>query len=113
MSRVTLYRIEKGEPSVAMGAWVSAAGAVGLRLELRGARDERPVPLPKVVRLADHPQLAKLAWQLRGKRAISPREALELYERNWRHVDQVKLTRKERELIRALLQAFDRERLLV
>ena len=34
MSRVTLQRIERGEPSVTMGAWIGAATAVGLELEL-------------------------------------------------------------------------------
>ena len=29
MSRVTLYRIEQGEPSVAMGAYMSAIAALG------------------------------------------------------------------------------------
>ncbi len=31
MSRVTLHRIEKGEPSVTMGAWSKAIAALGLR----------------------------------------------------------------------------------
>ena len=32
VSRVTLHRIEKGEPSVTMGAWCSAIAALGLVL---------------------------------------------------------------------------------
>ena len=34
MSRVTLHRIERGEPSVAMGAYMSAITTMGLELEL-------------------------------------------------------------------------------
>ena len=34
MSRVTLQRIERGEPLVTMGAYIGAATAVGLELEL-------------------------------------------------------------------------------
>ena len=41
MSRVTLHRIERGEPSVTMGAWLNAAAALGLEL---GVVDARPPP---------------------------------------------------------------------
>jgi transcriptional regulator with XRE-family HTH domain len=34
MSRVTLYRIERGEPSVTMGAYIGALDALGLELEV-------------------------------------------------------------------------------
>jgi DNA-binding XRE family transcriptional regulator len=43
MSRVTLHRIEKGEPSVAMGAWANAMAALGMSLQAR-ATDETPPP---------------------------------------------------------------------
>jgi hypothetical protein len=69
--------------------------------------------LPATIRLAVYPQLAKLAWQLKGKKAIDPKEALELYERNWRHVDVEALVPRERELIDRLASTFGRERLLV
>ena len=36
MARVTLHRIERGEPSVTMGAYLTAIAAVGLQLELSG-----------------------------------------------------------------------------
>ena len=42
MSRVTLHRIERGEPSVTMGAYLSAMAAVGLDLALA----DRPPPKP-------------------------------------------------------------------
>jgi transcriptional regulator with XRE-family HTH domain len=34
ISRVTLHRIEKGEPSVTMGAWANVAAALGMRFNL-------------------------------------------------------------------------------
>src|SRR4051812_46185245 len=34
MSRVTLHRIERGEPSVTMGAYLGAIAAIGLELAL-------------------------------------------------------------------------------
>ena len=33
MSRITWYRIEKGEPAVTMGAWMNAVTVVGLALD--------------------------------------------------------------------------------
>jgi transcriptional regulator with XRE-family HTH domain len=114
MSRQTLFRIEKGEPSVAIGAWLSAAAAVGLELELRDPTRRAPaLKLPASVRPADYPQLRKLAWQLKSDVELTPQEALDIYERNWRHVDVGSLTARERTLVEKLLAAFGRERLLV
>jgi transcriptional regulator with XRE-family HTH domain len=121
MSRVTLQRVERGEPSVTMGAYLGAANAVGLELELvdprersrgnRGARGKPPFPAR--IRLADHPQLKKLAWQLHGVTTLTPEEALGLYERNWRHVDTAALDPAERALVNALAQHLGGGRLLV
>lgn len=114
MSRVTLYRIEKGEPSVAVGAYLSALDALGLSVDL-GAAQKKPaaVRLPPKIRVSAWPQLKRLAWQRRGDATLTHEEALALYERNWRHLDQKALTAKERALIDALLAKFGRERLLV
>jgi transcriptional regulator with XRE-family HTH domain len=119
ISRVTLHRVEAGEPSVAMAAYIAAATAVGLELELveprargRGKRAGAR-PFPARIRLADYPQLAKLAWQLHGVKTLSPQEALGLYERNWRHVDPGKLEPGEQALVNALVQHVGGGRLLV
>jgi transcriptional regulator with XRE-family HTH domain len=72
MSRVTLQRIERGEPSVTMGAYLGAATAVGLELELvdprersrRGDGTGGKAPVPAQIRLADYPQPKKLACKL-------------------------------------------------
>ena len=61
MSRVTLHRIERGEPSVTLGAYLSVIDAVGLQLELRDP-NAPPAPVaaagvPARVRLDDYPQL--------------------------------------------------------
>jgi transcriptional regulator with XRE-family HTH domain len=121
MSRVTLSRIERGEPSVTMGAYIGAATAVGLELELvdpraprRGAGGARArPPYPSRIRLAEYPQLKKLAWQLHGVSTLTPEDALGLYERNWRHVDTGALDAAERTLISALAQHLGGGRLLV
>jgi transcriptional regulator with XRE-family HTH domain len=121
MSRVTLQRIERGEPSVTMGAYLGAASAVGLELELfdprersrgKGGARGKP-PFPARVRLADYPQLKKLAWQLHGVATLTPEEALGLYERNWRHVDTAALDPAERALVNALALHLGGGRLLV
>jgi transcriptional regulator with XRE-family HTH domain len=114
ISRVTLHRIERGEPTVAVGAWVAVAGALGLVFDLLDENAAaKPAKLPKKIRLRDYPELKKLAWQLQGVDEVSPSEALDLYERNWRHVDRAALTEDEAALIDALSREIGGGRLLV
>jgi transcriptional regulator with XRE-family HTH domain len=114
ISRVTLHRIERGEPTVAVGAWAAVAGALGLALDLLDANAAAGTKkLPKKIRLRDYPQLKKLAWQLHDVDEIAPREALDLYERNWRHVDRAALSEGEAALIDALSREIGGGRLLV
>src|SRR5438105_5183997 len=102
LSRVTLHRIERGEPAVTMGAWMSVIAAIGLELEIFDPRQRRESAsktarrLPAAIRLADYPQLRRLAWQMKDEAELSPNDALELYERNWRHVDREAMTPQER-----------------
>ena len=118
MSRSTWHRVERGEPSVTIGAWLGACAALGLELQLverraPRARSPNARALPRAIRLADYPELRRLAWQLKGVRALPPQEALQLYERNWRHVDQAALVPLERELLGQLAARFRNGRLLV
>ncbi|TFZ08784.1 helix-turn-helix domain-containing protein [Ramlibacter humi] len=113
MSRVTLHRIEKGETSVTVGAWLAAAQALGLELSLADPAQPAAQPLPDRIRLADYPQLKQLAWQLPGVEELTPQEALSLYERNWRHVDGQSLTMKEIALVNALATTIGGGRPLV
>ena len=114
MSRVTWHRLEKGEPTVAWGLLLAAAAVLGMDLDLAIAGDviDAPDPLrmgalPLQVPLADFPGLRGLAWQV-GERvdALTPREALDVYMRNLRHLDLNALTERERLLMRALRDAF-------
>ena len=114
ISRVTLHRIERGEPGVAVGTWIAVASALGLVMELReGTASPGAAQLPERIRLADYPQLRQLAWQLEGVEEFTPREAIDLYERNWRHVDKTTLSATERALIDALSRTLGAGRLLV
>ncbi len=114
LSRVTLHRIERGEPSVAMSSWLALANAVGLAFALVDPSALPPsVELPARIRLDRYPRLQKLAWQLKGVDDLPPKDALALYERNWRHVDVAGLTEEEAALIRALSSNFGGGKLLV
>lgn len=112
MSRVTWHRIEKGEPSVAAGGYANALVALGLvqwtvSPDPATVREDVPAGwLPAAVRIADYPELKRLTWNLHGVDALSPRDALAIYERNWRHLDETALDARERALIGALRQAF-------
>jgi len=118
MSRVTWHRIEGGEPSVTMGAYLNALGALGLEIQVAepvpaaAVRPEAPA-LPRRIVLADYPQLRRLAWHVPGLKELTPAEALNLYERNWRHLDAEALGPEERALIDALRQQQGGGRLLV
>ena len=112
MSRVTLYRIEQGEPSVTMGAYLCAMSAVGLSLLVHVPEAALPSALPAAVHLDDYPALKQLAWQLPGVTELSPARALDLYERNWRHLDREDLAPQERRLIQALADELGGGRLL-
>lgn len=113
MSRVTLHRIEKGEPSVAGGAWAQAMAALGMVLQARNAEDPTSANtqgnpanmaewIPVQVRLQNYPQLKALAWQVHGTDTLSPTEAWGIYERNARHLDTAAMSPTELALLQAL-----------
>lgn len=117
VSRVTLHRIEKGEPSVTMGAWCSAMAALGLALQAHSLVDQTAstaqLPdhtgwVPARVRLTDYPQLRALAWQVQGTDTLTPTEALDIYERNARHLDLQTMSESELALLQALPLALSR-----
>lgn len=112
LSRVTLHRIEKGEPSVTMGAWSNAIAALGMQLQLQASEAIEATPTmqtgwwPVCIALADYPQLKALAWQVHGTDHLTPVEAFDIYERNARHMDMRNMTSQEQALWQALQQGF-------
>ena len=114
ISRVTLHRIEKGEPTVSMGAYLNVMSALDLNLHLSAKGDvgyeasrNRVGQLPNRISLTDHPQLKALAWHVQGLDQLTPLEAHGLYQRNGRFIEQDKLGESERQLIAALELAFE------
>ncbi len=117
MSRTTLHRIEAGEPAVTVGAYLNAMQALGpqfgsLASQSDGDRGESRKTkdwLPICIRLADYPQLKRLAWQVYGVDELSLTEAFGLYERNWRHLDLAAMDLREQHLVEALHQVFGKK----
>lgn len=117
ISRVTLHRIEKGEPAVTMGAWLNVMAAlnIGFTAQPKLANPVAPATnaggemkgwIPARIRLSDYPQLKQLAWQVQGTDELTPVEALGIYERNARHLDMAAMEARERNLIDALRLAL-------
>lgn len=113
MSRVTLHRIERGEPSVTMGAYLNALAVLGLDLRILPPSEPAPEStdlkdgIPARIRLEEYPQLKRLAWQVHTD-TLTPAEALSIYTRNKRHIDERAMQERERELVKALHLALDK-----
>ncbi|MDC1299712.1 helix-turn-helix domain-containing protein [Pseudomonadales bacterium] len=114
ISRVTLHRIEKGESTVSIGAYLNVISALDLTLNLSARGDARyeadgysEETLPVRVSLKDYPQLKELAWHVQGVDELSLVEAHSMYERNKRFLDFEILSDRERALIKLLKFAFE------
>lgn len=112
ISRITWYRMEKGEPTVTLGAWANAAHALGLDwpgLPADGQGARLPGPgrwLPLDIPPDDHPELRRLAWSVTGRATLTPREAWAVYQRHAGDLDPKRLTPRERALFDALAEVF-------
>jgi hypothetical protein len=65
------------------------------------------------VRLGDYPQLRQIAWQLSEDTELAETEALQLYERNWRHLDHDAMWPREQKFVQHLADTYSHGRLLV
>lgn len=117
LSRVTLHRIEAGEPAVTIGAWANVLAALGMDWGARAPDEATNAAhgpdltawVPVRVHLSDYPQLKSLAWQVQGTDTLTPAEALDIYTRNARHLDTQAMTAQERALLTALRTAFGQD----
>lgn len=112
ISRVTLHRIEKGEATVSMAAYLKVLAALGLELEVIDSLKENtsqllaPGSIPVRISLMAYPVLQSLAWQVHGTDSLTPQEAWDIYDRNWRHADLSKAQPDELALIESLRDVF-------
>lgn len=119
ISRMTLNRIERGEASVTIGAYMNVISVLGLELQLFDPKlkvkplNELNLTTKSKIALSKYPQLKKLAWQIKKTQKLSPQEAFNLYERNWRHIDLNEMDSKELKLIQELMTLFGAEKMLV
>ena len=126
ISRATMQRIEKGKTSVSIGAYMKVCKVLGLQLFALEAPQESITPKVSQITIFDanrpddeqiaiqrYPQLKELVWQLRDDAVISPRDALNIYERNWRFIDSKSLTREEQTLIEQLKETIGKGYLLI
>ena len=117
VSRVTLHRVESGNPSVTIGAYANVSAALGLSLTvpILGSNDEATdeTTTPTTIAVGDYPGLRSLAWQTDAGTRITELEALNLYERGWRHLEHDRLTDRERAFIQHLADVHSHGRLLV
>lgn len=130
ITRVTLRRVEAGEPGVQMGSYLRVLATLGLAQDLTlVARDDllgrhlqdqqlNRHAAPKTaramrIRLADYPMLREVAWSTDQQADLTPQEAFALYERNWRHIDHEAMIRRERKLVERLTNTVGKGMLLV
>ena len=93
INRQKLIQVEQGKPGVAMAAYAAVMDALDLA----------PAIKPAEVRLAEYPQLKRLAWNRPGTEAISECDALALYERHWDLIDAEGMDTHERALLQRLV----------
>lgn len=59
-----------------------------------------------MVQVADYPQLQALCWNRRQDAIMAERDALRLYNRNWRHVNRKRIGEAELAFIRHLKATY-------
>lgn len=102
ISRVTLHKVEKGDPSVSAGALASVALALGVPLKL----DVPLVAETEQIVVGDYRGLSSLTWQLNPTTTLSGYEAWSIYSKNWRHLDLSLVDANEGALIQQLSRMF-------
>jgi hypothetical protein len=59
-----------------------------------------------MIAITDYPQLKLIAWNRRQDDLLEERDALALYEANWRFIDEATLTDEEHALIEMLKNVY-------
>lgn len=58
-----------------------------------------------MVRISEYPQLRRLCWNRKADMVITDEQAMQIYTRNWRHVDEAQLGENEVTFIENFRQA--------
>lgn len=97
VSRVTLHRIEKGEPSVTIGAYLAVIMSMDMKFNLSSTKLQagKHAWIPSRIHIEDFPELKKVAWHVTGTDTLSPDEALGIYERHWHHINKEEMSEEE------------------
>lgn len=105
ISRVTLHRIEKGDPGVSIGAYVSTLQALGMQMTISSRLDtdnkSQQLDLSKIA-IDEYPELKKISWQLKDGVTLTAVEAKNMYERNEKYISFDTLCEQEKKLIEQL-----------
>lgn len=104
ISRVTLSRLETGEPGVAAGAYAAVLAALGSSLTAIDSQAQHA--LPSYVHIDEYPVLRSMAWQLREGVLITPAEAWDIYRRHSEILNTSVVDIREARLLRALKRKF-------
>jgi transcriptional regulator with XRE-family HTH domain len=111
ISRITLHRIEKGEPGVSMGAYISVIIVLGLNLSIQEVapklNDAEEEKNPCEIAIKDYPQLKLISWQLKDDAVLNALEAKNMYERNQKYILFNEMTEHEKKLIKQLGVEFN------
>ena len=130
LSRMTWYRLERGENTVTLSGLLSALSVLGLSLHVAQSKgvgqaqatsapyvsdmslvatssSEPSLQVPVHVELGLYPQLQALSWHVPNANQLTAREALGVYQRHRRHLQPEVLMEHERRLIEGLEQIFD------
>lgn len=114
ISRVTLYRIEKGEGSPSLPHLLAVLKSLNLELNIasdglgmvESSSQSIKDMIPVHIELDHYPGLKAIAWHVTGRNYLKPVEAWDLYERNNRHLDFDSLSASEKSLLKSLERAF-------
>lgn len=108
VARRTWQRIEAADPGVAAGTYAKALAVLGLVSAVTAGVDPTlpAAVIPIRIRVGDYPELSALAWSLQPDTQVTPRQALDLYERNGRYLRTEDLTDVERTLIENLREGL-------
>jgi transcriptional regulator with XRE-family HTH domain len=126
ITRTTLHRLEAGDAAATLGTLLKVMGVLQAEgdVSLLALDDHvgqkqadaqlRPRRLPSKIRLRDLPQLREAAWHMPAADVeLTPQEAFELYERNWRHIDRAAMGARETRLLEQLTKHVGKGVLLV